>query len=503
MPQRYPYVLMERMFSIGRDVNGAEELISDCKRSACAIKIADTRDSGWVRKVQDFNVSALEMCKIEWSDRHTEWVVVFYDANHSSVELFVNVMSIQSSMQEIQRELNSQYRNGRMVGLRSYLRRYYCNRCGVREAHSIMGREYRLCRQCSNGDIRPCDQCGRELGVSSVARVVNRARICDECFRAAGYQVCNRCESIIEAEGRIVLQEDGIDQVYCNTCAPIVTRQCDECGEPWGTGGLREIYRDGMVVYLCNRCRDIGTPVMNYTYRPTWQVKGDGPLYYGVELEVEVRDRSDTIATSVLLEFSRRKELFYIKVDASVRGWELVTHPFSLKYHRDSFPWGGVLKSLRLAGCRSHSHSSSSSCGLHVHVSRGVLSEAGEVRLGYFVYSNKNRLEILARRAETSYAAFKVKQLQRGESLRSEAHHYDAVNFANRDTIEIRVFKGTLNPNTLIASLELCDAMVRFCGEVGDEDIREPKRGWELFLEWVNTQEYVKLVKYMQNRGVV
>ena len=40
---------------------------------------------------------------------------------------------------------------------------------------------------------------------------------------------------------------------------------------------------------------------------------------------------------------------------------------------------------------------------------------------------------------------------------------YHALNMTNRATVEFRIFKGTLSPLALRATVQLCDTMVQFC----------------------------------------
>lgn len=46
-----------------------------------------------------------------------------------------------------------------------------------------------------------------------------------------------------------------------------------------------------------------------------------------------------------------------------------------------------------------------------------------------------------------------------GNKSRSHDYHYYSVNIANEDTIELRTFKGTLNVDTLLATLQLVNNM--------------------------------------------
>ena len=72
---------------------------------------------------------------------------------------------------------------------------------------------------------------------------------------------------------------------------------------------------------------------------------------------------------------------------------------------------------------------------------------------------------------------------------------YSCVNLQNRDTIEFRIFRGTLKWNTLIATLQLvnwiCDVAISF----SDEEIKAMP--WTTFVTGCQSPE---LVQYLKER---
>lgn len=68
------------------------------------------------------------------------------------------------------------------------------------------------------------------------------------------------------------------------------------------------------------------------------------PFFMGVELEIDKGDNVRECA-SALKTLSEREDYFYLKSDGSLdNGIEIVTHPCSLEYHENSFPWKEVVK---------------------------------------------------------------------------------------------------------------------------------------------------------------
>ena len=75
---------------------------------------------------------------------------------------------------------------------------------------------------------------------------------------------------------------------------------------------------------------------------------GGGPLYLGVELEVDGAGQSASHARTVLNVINRRKEYAYMKTDGSLDdGLELVTHPCTLEEHCTKVPWADTVAAFR------------------------------------------------------------------------------------------------------------------------------------------------------------
>src|SRR5690606_4121417 len=91
----------------------------------------------------------------------------------------------------------------------------------------------------------------------------------------------------------------------------------------------------------------------------------------------------------------------YIKEEASTGSIEIVTHPMSLDWAMQNFPWE-VLSELKALG------SGTDDAGLHIHVNRNgfdsVIHTYWWLRL---VYDNEREVSRLARRVSDMWAAFR------------------------------------------------------------------------------------------------
>jgi len=110
--------------------------------------------------------------------------------------------------------------------------------------------------------------------------------------------------------------------------------------------------------------------IHDYYYKPTPIFYGEGPRFFGVELEIDEAGEDNRNAENILSIGNYHGENIYCKHDGSLEdGFEIVTHPMSLDYHLHEMPWNDILYEARSLGYTSHM---AGTCGLHVHVSRAA-----------------------------------------------------------------------------------------------------------------------------------
>ena len=74
-----------------------------------------------------------------------------------------------------------------------------------------------------------------------------------------------------------------------------------------------------------------------------------------MELEIDEGGKNSDNADTILGIGNRVAEHIYIKSDGSLSdGMEIVTHPMSLKYHKDKMPWAEIMRSAIHMDYRSH-----------------------------------------------------------------------------------------------------------------------------------------------------
>lgn len=196
-------------------------------------------------------------------------------------------------------------------------------------------------------------------------------------------------------------------------------------------------------------------------------------LYLGVELEVEVPGHvslSDAYQNTmgVVGKFAIGKE------DGSLnRGFEIVSVPMTLDFHRKV--WDDFFVSKAITELHSQ-HTT----GMHVHVSRDAVGELAVAKLVWFICGNERNhdhhkfLNDIAGRAPNSYcsrqgAGFYKPRHTSGRLYYRKAEKkvlFDlrgAINTeTNKPTIEFRLFNSTLKRAEFLARIEFAAAAVAF-----------------------------------------
>ncbi len=385
-------------------------------------------------------------------------------------------------------------------------------------ANYYNGNKY--CETCFNDSFRTCEDCGEPFPEDEGRTVHYRRRewrpgskvICDSCIE--NYIRCEDC-------GEYWREDDtcytGHEYHICVYCYENGYECCDNCNEIYHSDEL--VYSDRHAATYCQSCArsNGGNAINDYSYKPSpkyqhfdqttnqavFSRQPGNRLYLGFELEVESpREYAGEVAQTLIDNFDDNEDVFYCKHDGSLDdGFEIVSHPMTLRAQK-TMAYADMLAELKKAGCKSHN---TTTCGLHVHVSRSFFSQSEMVKLGLFVYFNKARLETFARRTESSYAKFKPLNRSDLKAAGRSEGRYEAINFENTRTIEFRLFKGTLNFETFMATLEFCDAVSRFVKTVSACQIAKDG-GFDLFKTFVkkdgNRKLYKNLIQYLDARGL-
>ncbi|SEH86682.1 Putative amidoligase enzyme [Ruminococcus flavefaciens] len=346
-----------------------------------------------------------------------------------------------------------------------------------------------------------CSHCGALIAEGEDYEEVNGEIVCTDCYERHT-TICDRC-------GSIIWTDDSYGDEYTNLCSSCYhnhyVRCCccdallheDDAYNIDGDSYCGECYRDEV---------DRNRSIHDYNFKPEPIFYGDdSSRYFGVELEIDCGGKDSDNADELLAIANRGAEHIYIKGDGSLDdGMELVTHPMSLEYHKQ-FCWEDIMKKAIYLGYRSHQ---TSTCGLHIHVNRSCLGddqEEQELVIGHillFIEQHWNELLKFSRRSEYSMArwASRYGYENSAKAILDKAKkggngRYAALNLMNWTTIEFRLFRGTLKYNTLIAALELVNAICDVALNMAEDEIAN--QSWS---DFVQTLKEPELVQYLKER---
>lgn len=346
----------------------------------------------------------------------------------------------------------------------------YCKNEFPAEALELFNSRY-FCPECLNEHTVCCSHCNERIWTEENAGSI-ATPLCGHCY-SEYYVTCVYCDRVIRIDSAHY-EDDESDEPMCEDCH---MRRQD-----------RRTIRD-------------------YYYKPIPIFYGQGPRYFGVELEVDGAGEDSAKAARVLAIANRDTIRAYCKHDGSLDdGFEIVTHPMNLAYQCEQMPWGEVLRCLRNMGYLSHQ---ANTCGLHCHISRtafGATRAEQEDAIGRVLFFvEKHWAELLkfsrrtARQLERWASRYGYqpdpKKLYDHATKNYGAGRYTCVNLNNEETIEFRIFRGTLKLNTLIATLQLIDRICDVAIFMSDEELEH--MSWSTFVSGCQQPE---LVQYLKER---
>ena len=367
-----------------------------------------------------------------------------------------------------------------------------CSACGVEDAiDNLCNTEYDslVCNDC----VQVCERCDSVGSINDCFHTVDGNDIwCESCTERRAHW-CERCE---EYDSGTSFYISDRQESWCEGCADSSAYWCDDCDEYNADG--------------CDRCSEDmsndGTRLIHdYSYRPDaifHSTKDDERLFFGIEIEVEARDNlRDSAEYAHQLE---SMDLAYLKHDGSLNnGFEIVTHPMSHDFFKNNAQdFFAVMEGLRSQqGIRVKSWDTRT-CGLHIHISRTGFSGGAHMhRFLNLVYTNPDFYSTLAGRTSDQWAKFTdiiqkeyvrdvngdrvptedsygyqiktTRQFKHKLNSDRNSDRYSAVNTLNRETLEMRIFRGSVNGDTIKSQLDLAHASVEYTRNLTVQDVTQ------------------------------
>lgn len=352
----------------------------------------------------------------------------------------------------------------------------YCNDCNIL---IINGDDTHpnICDECFSF-YSECTNCGEMVHEYDMTTDDFGNHICPECIEF--YETCEDCGFLINRRHNNFYTTSD-NRIICEECYQNSYFTCDECGEIYSTD---ECYEDDCN-YYCEYCFHERRTNVIYDYhgfRDWHDLGNDSNLRFGFELEVENTKNllNNKIVASEVCSIMNKDVI--CSYDGSLDdGFEIVSHPMTLKYINDNTDkLKNMLSYLRKNGFESHNPGT---CGLHIHVSRDGLGTTSTeqnrvINNILMLFENfTEEITIFSRRRSgdikrwanfiSSYRGFNGKILSMKYIVNQKNHcnRYMAVNLENRDTIEFRIFRGTLNFGAFISVFYFIDSIITLAKE--------------------------------------
>lgn len=384
----------------------------------------------------------------------------------------------------------------------------YCHECGEElkdydTMYEIWNGEY-ICEDCRDNYYYYCEDCGDLVREGDIIAIDDGARyVCELC--ADNYYTCDHCGSLFSGSNIAV----GTNYTtLCQDCYEDHYFTCNACGEVYHLD-------DGEYIdycYYCDSCADSHRAcILPYSDKPKPIFFGDTRAGYGLEVEIDDGDNREEAARDIQ---AAGEDHIYLKEDGSLSGdgFEIVTHPATLEYHVNHFPWADICQTAESYDYRSHD---TDTCGLHIHASRtlfgGTLLEQdltiAKIMLLVDRWYDSHILRFARRNlSKMQRWAGKPNADIRPEDGDIEAIHkakkqagdrYRAINLCNYNTIEFRFFRGTLRRDTIIASIQWVDTIIQYCRNTALKDLFNTS--WE---DIFSNTEHAELTEYLKQRNL-
>lgn len=374
-----------------------------------------------------------------------------------------------------------------------------------------------------------CSSCGYRSYDESDFRELGSRPLCAGCWNSCQYGAtlnsrgriqcpaehqCTNRGTVVAPNGLYyVCQDHYTTYPECSECGTRTERErahfCPTC-RTYRCGAIG-IDSNGSMV--CQYCRRNGATQLGYgavpnrvmfrrsgsvrTFDTSNRERGnrypsapDAYPYLGLELETEMGSNRYHSAVSDVVTAWFKSGMGWATHDGSLRnGTECKTHPSTYEWLRRDDRLANACRDVIAAGAEAWPHEST---GLHTHVNLAALGSPSNVyRFTWLqVTALRDQCVALAGRNGREHATWphdggqsplpviagKAAKGSRGVALN-----------VNTDTLELRYWKGTLSPQSVIGQCAFIDALIRFAPMFTDKDATAKSVTWDMFCEWCDS----------------
>ena len=410
---------------------------------------------------------------------------------------------------------------------------HVCERCGNPTNKPVFvncGNFYNeiWCTDCAETHAQRCDRCGgyTTRGTTNIVTPNGAEHWCPTCTRCNS-AVCADCGTRYSTT---LINERRVSgrgwQWLCNDCVSVYST-CANCGQLCPMDEISYVRGQAW----CTDCVSQMGSVHGYHHTDAYMFIDDGGnvtdeasqdgkgrelLYMGVELETDENDDRDRLARNV---FDAVGDCMECKRDGSLscRGLEIVSQPFGLYYHTSGI-WETIVNLVRdengLSDCTN-------TCGLHVHSNRGFFGSQDEsdnaalridslfsrftdemVRFTRRDYEQLEQWADMPRDYAIPHDENKAQRIRKYKRIKADDGRYVAVNIRNDATIELRLFRGSLNIETLYATFEFVAGLMHVARDADDTFIDSCT--WSDLIDAIRDKvpDHRALDSYLSRRGI-
>lgn len=381
--------------------------------------------------------------------------------------------------------------------------------------YEINGQGRAICLDCYIEHYGVCTDCDGIFRSMFLYRSVDGKDVCRNC--RVNYEKCYSCTELVDKDEAHFVNDD---HHVCPSCYEANYVKCEECGYHLDKTS-DQVYFDDQHRPYCNIHKPIKL-IKDEWYQPKLVFGGNGPLYMGIELEIDMGTAygcTDRMAKQILIVGNGsmdNENNIYIKQDGSIyrdgilTGLEVISQPKTLEYHKKNVPWKLILERSRQLGYKA-----SRLCGMHVHLSRkamGKTIEEQDETIGKMILimeKYQNEMFILSNRPKDKFLQYASpygledghKMLNKAKEAKDKAvGRWHMLNIVPENTIEIRLFQSTLKYAKLMANLEFCKHLFEYAKTYSIEFI-EGKGTWEHFAGQAFRYKY--LMKWLEFKNLI
>ena len=321
---------------------------------------------------------------------------------------------------------------------------FVCAECGevepFYEGITVRGGD-NVCGTCADEWYRYCEDTMEYHPIDDCGFIESESVYYTQGYIDANFERCIACHEYIRNGDAHHFEDTG-------NCV------CESCVDDYysGRNGLLYEYEQPSII-------------RGYHCRPHLNFYGDGPKFLGCEWELWGCGESDSAAEEI---FEGHEKYWFFNTDGSLdeNGFEAITHPCSPEVLL-GFDWDKMCQRAIDWDCEEYK-----GAGIHIHVSRKAFKNVGAIgHLIRFFDEQYDKIIEFAKRdpyqaerwAKKLSLTPSEKRYFKKENYYKKADYscdrYQAVNVQNQNTVEIRVFRTSTDPDHIRAIIQLVDVI--------------------------------------------